>query len=223
VRVLWRALRARAADGRSRTAPDARRRPLRGQPSDRVWGLQRPQGLAAPRGVPARRRCRTCALLPPRPAARVAEDPACCEEELRRPVSRSSTAQSKEHRLLHDLPIPQVLHDDPPPGARGSRPAYHTPSGYTTTIGPPVQTPRQGVSPRFHAPGPEEKALALEQAREQCVERSSLAIRRAEPADADEHVARVGLHERRELLRRESWHGAKSSAPDASSGVERGL
>jgi len=75
----------------------------------------------------------------------------------------------------------------------------------------------------LHAPGPEEKALALEQAREQCVERSSLAIRRAEPADADEHVARVGLHERRELLRRESWHGAKSSAPDASSGVERGL
>src|SRR5438105_5096517 len=31
---------------------------------------------------------------------------------------------------------------------------YHTPSGYTTTIGPPVQTPRQGVSPRFTRSGP---------------------------------------------------------------------
>ena len=68
----------------------------------------------------------------------------------------------------------------------------------------------------LHATRPEEEPFALEQAREQRVERSSLAIRRAEAADAHEHVASVRLHERRELLRRESGHGAKSSAADAS-------
>ena len=57
-----------------------------------------------------------------------------------------------------------------------------------------------------------ENELALEEAREECVERSPLAVRRAEAADAHEHVASVRFHEGRELLRRESRHGPKSSA-----------
>ncbi len=74
MRVLWRALRARAADGGSRAAPDARRRPLRRQLSDRLWGVQRTKGRAAPCRVPPRRRDRARQLLPAR-GARVAADP----------------------------------------------------------------------------------------------------------------------------------------------------
>ena len=53
-----------------------------------------------------------------------------------------------KHRLFHDAAIAQVLDDDPLEQV-GVTPAYQTPSGYTTTIGPPAQTPRHGVSPRF--------------------------------------------------------------------------
>src|SRR5262245_53638663 len=79
MRVLWRALRARPADGRPRTAKNARRRSLRGQLSDRVWGLQRTQGLDAPRRVSSRGRGRARAFLPPRRGTRVAANPADAE------------------------------------------------------------------------------------------------------------------------------------------------
>ena len=61
----------------------------------------------------------------------------------------------------------------------------------------------------LYACRPEEQILALEQAREKAVERSAPAIRRAEPASADEHVSAVCLHMRpaNEVIR----HGVEAT------------
>src|SRR4029079_19630314 len=110
MRVLWRTLRARPADRGPRAAEDARRRSLRRQLSDRVWGLHRAQRCDAPRGVSPRRRGRARAFLPTRHLARMAEDPADaaggCGPAL------AAACQSMKDRLLHHAAIAQMLHDD---------------------------------------------------------------------------------------------------------------
>src|SRR5687767_189770 len=63
----------------------------------------------------------------------------------------------------------------------------------------------------------EEEVLALEQRGEQGVERAPTPVRRAEAASADEHVARIGLHDRRHARRGRTGERRATSreAPDA--------
>ena len=54
----------------------------------------------------------------------------------------------------------------------------------------------------LHPTRTEKQTFALEQPREGGVERAALAVRRAEPADAHEHVACIRLHDRGGLARK---------------------
>ena len=109
-------------------------------------------------------------------------------------------------RLLHDAPIAQVLDDDALEQRRGHAgvPDALRVHDDDRTAGAHAETGRLAT---LHATRTEEQPFALEQARERRVERAALAVRRAEAADADEHVARIRLHDRGGLAR-EGRHAA---------------
>jgi hypothetical protein len=119
-----------------------------------------------------------------------------------------------KHRFLHDSPAAEVFHDDSLQERGGH-------AGIPDALGIHDDDRSAGTNAEarrlsaFDTRRTEEKPFALQQAREERVERSAFAIRGAEAADADEHVARVRFHQRLALPRRKSGHDAKSSFADA--------
>ena len=103
-------------------------------------------------------------------------------------------------RLFHHATIAKMLDDDALEERRGNAgiPDTLRIHHHDRSAGAHAET---GSLAALHPARTEEQTFALEQTREGSVQRSALAVRRAEPTDAHKHVARIRLHDRSGLAR----------------------
>ncbi len=98
-----------------------------------------------------------------------------------------------KHRLLHHSAVAQVLDDD---SLQQRRCNVGVPDAFgihhdDRPSGADAQARRLAA---LHAIGSEQQIFSLEQLREQAVERSAAALRRAESSGADEDVTPIRVH-----------------------------
>lgn len=119
-----------------------------------------------------------------------------------------------KHRLLDDMSVAQVLHDDPLEQRGGD-------SGVPDAFrihhhdGPAGTDAQAGRLAALHAPRAKQEVFALEQPREQRIQGAPFPVRGAVAASADEHVARIRLHERGKLDGRRWRHRRQARRVDA--------
>ena len=91
------------------------------------------------------------------------------------------------HGLVDDLPVPEVLHDNPleQPRRHGTVPHSFRVDDDDRATAADAEAWRLAA---FHAAGAEEQPFTLEKCREKRVQRSTCAIGRAESAGTHEHV-----------------------------------
>jgi len=106
-----------------------------------------------------------------------------------------------EHRIFDHAAVAQMLDDDPleqfgrDPGIPHPFRVYHD----DRAAGADTETGR--LTP-LHPSRPEEQSFALQQRRQQPIERPPVVVGRAVPARAHEHVPRVRLHQFRQVTGR---------------------
>jgi hypothetical protein len=103
--------------------------------------------------------------------------------------------EAKKHRLLDDLAVAEMLHDNP---LEKRRRHLAIPDAFRIDDhdGAARADAQAGSLPTLHAPGTEQQTLSLQQRRKKRIQLSTATTWGAIPADADEHVARIGLHHR---------------------------
>ena len=107
-----------------------------------------------------------------------------------------------EHRLVHHLPVAEMLDDDALEqcGRHSGVPNSFRVDDDDRSAGADAEARRLAA---LDPPWPEEQSLAMQQASQFGVQHAPFAIRRAKAPHADENVVRVRLHDR--VKRWDDW------------------
>ena len=113
------------------------------------------------------------------------------------PLATTSGRQSKEHRLVHDPSVPQVLNDDPLEQRR-RHVAVPNPFRVHDDDGSPSTHTEARRLTALDSPRPEQQSFPLKERREQTIQLTTPLIGRTVPAHTHEDVARICIHQRRD-------------------------